>query len=124
MARQRHPGEPIADLHRRYEAGGARRPRGAAAGRRGPDHPYWGMGLPDTPRGGRGFQAAAPTLVDMEENAVSRFAATFVTDTTNPPAPCRWACSAMTDAEPVARGLETAWPRMAADRNDPLADAM
>ena len=26
MARQRHPGEPIADLHRRYEAGGAGRP--------------------------------------------------------------------------------------------------
>jgi signal transduction histidine kinase len=34
---------------------------------------------------------AAPRLMGMEENAVRRFAATFVTDTTNPPAPRpRW----------------------------------
>src|SRR6266702_5596356 len=90
MARQRHPGEPIADLHRRYEAGGAAPsaalpPRCRRPPRPGP--PLLGYGLADTPCGGRGFRVAAPTLVDMEENAVRRFAATFVTDTTNPPTP-------------------------------------
>src|SRR5258705_6621596 len=61
----------------------------SAARRPGP--PLLGYGLADTPRGGRGFRVAAPTLMDMEENAVRRFAATFVTDTTNPPAPRpRW----------------------------------
>ena len=44
MARQRHPGEPIAGLPRRYEAGGAGRPPRC---RRPPlprTTPYWGMG--------------------------------------------------------------------------------
>src|SRR5204863_7717694 len=42
-------------------------------------------------RGGRGSGVTAPTLMDMGENAVRTFAATFVTDTTIPPAPRpRW----------------------------------
>jgi hypothetical protein len=44
MARQRHPGEPIAGLPRRYEAGGAGRPLAMPPAAAGPAHPYWGMG--------------------------------------------------------------------------------
>ena len=53
----------------------------------GPAHPYWGMGSQIRRAGDEVPGSAAPTLMDMEQNAVRRFAATFVTDTTKPPTP-------------------------------------
>src|ERR1700759_3579136 len=90
MARQRHPGEPTADLHRRYEGGGAGRvprcrrpplPRTTPTGVRARRYAVRGTRLP-----GRRAYAG-----NMDVKAVSRVARTFVTDTTNPPAPRpRW----------------------------------
>ena len=94
MASRRRPGEPIAGLPRGYEAGGPayrlQSPRGAA-GRRRPRPPLLGYGVGRYAARGTRFPVPAPTLGGMDVKAVSRFATTFVTDTTNPPAPRpRW----------------------------------
>ena len=90
MARQRHPGEPIAGLPRRYEAGDTSRPR-SAAGRRYPGPPPTGVWARRYAAGGTRFPGRRAYAESMDVKAVSRFARTFVTDTTNPPAPRpRW----------------------------------
>jgi len=90
MASWRRPGEPIAGLPRGYEAGGAGRARGAA-GRRRPGPPLLGYGAPRYAARGTRFADRRAYAWDMDVKAVSRFATTFVTDTTNPPTPRpRW----------------------------------
>src|SRR6266581_7091255 len=90
MARQRHPGEPIADVHRRYEAGGAGRPPRCRRPPRPCTTPTGVWPRSYAARGTR-FPARRAYAGGMDVKAVSRFAATFVTDTTNPPAPRpRW----------------------------------
>ena len=90
MARRRRPGEPIAGLPRGYEADGA----GRRLRRRQPPRPappptrVWACRYPVR---GTEFPGRRAYAWGMDVNAVRSFAATFVTDTTNPPAPRpRW----------------------------------
>jgi signal transduction histidine kinase len=86
MGSRRRPGEPTAGLPRWYQAGGAN-PAGDSAGPLGKDHPPTRVGGGRYAARGTKFPGRRAYAGNMDVKAVSKFGATFVTDTTSPPTP-------------------------------------